>query len=104
MEVIKEYNYEKNGKNVCIKRSYTIKGTKGKKISDLDAYFTKNADTIKSSKKLRDVLASYNDEHEDKISFSMLYQKYKTVFGSRRQNKAVMIETNVSENESENDK
>ena len=84
MEVVKEYNYEKDGKTVCIKRSYTVKGTKGKKINELDEYFTKNADSIKASKKLKDVLETYNNEHENKISFSMLYQKYKTMFGNRR--------------------
>ena len=98
MEVVKQYNYEKDGKTVVIKRSYTVKGTKGKKINELDEYFTKNADSIKNSKKLKDVLDVYNSKHDNKISFSMLYQKYKTVFGNRRC-KAVKIDMKVIESE-----
>ena len=84
MEVVKEYEYERDGRNVCIRRAYNVKGTKHAKQCELDEYFKNNAETIKSCKKLNTILEDYNSKHNNKISFSMLYQKYKTVFGNRK--------------------
>ena len=84
MEVKKEYEYIKNGKKVCIRRTYTVKGVRSIKQNELDEYFKNNAEIIKSSKNLNNVLSDYNDNHDIKISFSMLYQKYKGVLGTRK--------------------
>ena len=84
MEVVKEYEYERDGRKVCIRRAYNVKGTKHAKQCELDEYFKNNAETIKSCKKLNTILEDYNSKHNNKISFSMLYQKYKTVFGNRK--------------------
>ena len=84
MEVRKEYEYMKDGKKVCIRRTYIVKGVRSTKKSELDEYFKNNAEIIKSSKNLNNILSDYNDNHDIKISFSMLYQKYKGVFGTRK--------------------
>lgn len=83
MEIQKEYNYLKDGKKVCIRRKYKINGVRSAKRNELDEYFKNNTETIKNSKILKDLLDEYNDEHEHKISYSMFYQKYKTIFGLR---------------------
>ena len=107
MEVVKEYNYKINGRNVCIKRNYTVKGIRSKKINELDEYFKNNYEAVKESKKLKDVFESYNNAHDDKISFSMLYQKYISVFGRRKKptetvNKAVNKAVNKTVNKAVN--
>ena len=85
MEVRKEYEYiRKDGRKVSIKRAYNIKGTKSAKKNELDEYFKNNAEVIKASKNLNGILTDYNNNHDIKISFSMLYQKYKAVFGTRK--------------------
>lgn len=83
MEIEKEYNYLKDGKKVCIRRKYKINGVRAVKKNELDEYFKNNSETIKNSKILKDVLDAYNDEHDNKISYSMFYQKYKAIFGLR---------------------
>ena len=100
MEVVKEYEYERDGRKVCIRRAYNVKGTKHTKQCELDEYFKNNAETIKSCKKLNNVLDDYNNKHDNKISFSMLYQKYKTIFGPRKnQSKSSFSEESDSNSE-----
>ena len=104
MEVVKEYNYNINGRNVVIKRHYAVKGNRAKKICELEEYFKNNYERVRDIKKLRDVYESYNNEHEDKISFSMLYQKYISVFG-RRKKQTIKTDNNAvnkTDNNSEN--
>lgn len=97
MEVVREYEYLKDGKKVCIKRTYNIKGTRTAKKNELDEYFKHNAESIKASKTINKILDDYNGKHDNKISFSMMYQKYKAIFGTRKsQNNQ---DTNNSENE-----
>ena len=87
MEVNKTYDYVRKGKIVHVKRKYVVKGTVGTKQNELDTYFNNHADTIRSNVKLSKVLEDYNDTHTNKISYSMLYNKYVATFGPRRQNK-----------------
>ena len=103
MEIIKEYEYLIDGKKVSIKRAYNVKGTKISKKNELDEYFKNNAEIIKSSKKLNNILEDYNNKHKNKISFSMLYQKYKAVFGTRKSQKNIIknddkVNDNVDDN------
>ena len=86
MEVYKEYEYVKDGKTVLIKRKYNIKGINSIKQNELNEYFKNNADDIRSNKKIREVLNDYNNTHKNKISYSMLYNKYKSLFGMRKNN------------------
>lgn len=96
MEVNKEYEYiRRDGRKVCIRRTYNIKGTKAVKKNELDEYFKNNAESIKGSKNLSGVLDDYNSNHDIKISFSMLYQKYKAVFGTRKSQRKNTIDTNL---------
>ena len=80
----KEYKYLRNNKPVVIRRSYEKKGLIELKQQELEEYFKNNAERIKSDKSLRNVFESYNETHQNKISYSMFYQKYVSVFGSRR--------------------
>lgn len=80
----KEYKYLRNNKPVVIRRSYEKKGIIELKQQELEEYFKNNAERIKSDKSLRNVFESYNEIHQNKISYSMFYQKYVSVFGSRR--------------------
>lgn len=84
MEVQKDYTYLRDGKKVCIRRKWTNKGTRHIQNDELDEYFKNNADDIKNSKRLQEVLETYNSTHDNKISLSLLYKKYKTVFGLRK--------------------
>ena len=95
MNVEKEYEYMKGNNKVCVKRKYKIKGIYELKKNELDEYFKNNAETIKSSKNLNGILADYNSKHENTISFSMLYQKYKAVFGTRKSQKKQPIEEDL---------
>ena len=87
MEVIREYNYLRDGRKVCIKRAYNIKGIREAKKNELDEYFKQNAESIKASKNINNILDDYNGKHVNKISFSMMYQKYKAIFGTRKSQK-----------------
>ena len=84
MEVEKVYNYLKDGKKVSIRRRYTKTGIRNIKRNELDEYFKNNADVIKESKTLDKILETYNNEHDNKISYSMFYNEYKTIFGFRK--------------------
>ena len=84
---MKEYTYQINGRKVIIKRKYKINGTRNKKSEELKEYFKNNAEAIKSNKKLNEVLETYNKLHDNKISYSMLYQYYKSLFGFRKPKK-----------------
>ena len=81
--VQKEYNYLRNGRKVVIRRQYKVNGMRNLKNEELDEYFKNNIEHIQNSK-LNDVLDEYNDSHENQISYSLLYQKYKTLFGYRK--------------------
>ena len=102
MEVQKEYEYIKNdGKKVCIRRTYNIKGTKAAKKNELDEYFKHNGEDIRASKNLNGILEDYNNNHNIKISFSMLYQKYKAVFGTRKSQRKNTKDINSNDDNNE---
>jgi hypothetical protein len=84
MEIQKEYEYLKDGRKVVIRRKYKINGVRDAKRDELDTYFKNNTEAIRNSKKLKDALTAYNDSHNNKISYSMFYQKYKSIFGLRK--------------------
>ena len=86
-EVMKEYEYKnKNGKSVNIKRKYTIDGASNKrKQRELDEFFAKNADRFTDNVKIKALLQEYNESHENKISYSMFYTKYRKLFGTKRE-------------------
>ena len=85
--VTREYKYIKNGKTVVVKRKYTIKGDRIIKNSELDNYFKDNVEVLTSKKKLKDIVEEYNNTHSSHVSYSMFYQKYKNVFGFRKNHK-----------------
>lgn len=85
--VTKEYKYNKNGKTVVVKRKYTVKGDRIIKNSELDNYFKDNVDVLTGKKKLKDIVEEYNNTHSSHVSYSMFYQKYKNVFGFRKNHK-----------------
>ena len=94
--VTKEYKYVKNGKSFVVKRKYAVKGDRVIKNNELDNYFKDNVDKLSSKKmKLKDIVEDYNNNHDSKVSYSMFYQKYKNVFGFRKNHK------NKTENKSE---
>ena len=101
MEVYKEYEYIKDGKTIRIKRSYKIKGTRAKKQSELDEYFKNNAEDIRTSKKLTEVLVDYNQTHKHKICYSTLLNKYHSLFGMRRGNNKQEISEEEEEKQCE---
>ena len=80
----KEYKYiNAKGKEVIVKRQYKITGSREAKKNELDEYFKNNIDFIKSNN-LNKVLEDYNEDHDNKISYSMIYQRYKVLFGFRK--------------------
>lgn len=83
----REYKYNKNGKTVTIKREYTVKGDRKIKSSELDKYFKDNIEILTGNKKLKDIVEEYNNNHSSHVSYSMFYQKYKNVFGFRKNHK-----------------
>lgn len=85
MEVEKTYNYLRNGKPIQVKRTYVVKGNVGTKQSELEAYFKDHLDTLGPKSNLSKVWEDYNNTHTHKISYSMLYNKYVSVYGLRRQ-------------------
>ena len=60
--ITKEYIYNKNGKNVIVRRKYTVKGDRKTKHTELDDYFKYNIDELKSKKKLKDIVEDYNNK------------------------------------------
>lgn len=82
--IFKEYKYTKNNKEIIIKRKYVNNGKRELKQNELNEYFRNNSERIKSERKLQNILNDYNDNHENKISYSMFYSKYKNIFGFRK--------------------
>ena len=86
--VTREYTYIKNGKTIVVKRKYAVKGDRVIKNSELDNYFKDNVDELTSrKKKLKDIVEEYNNSHSAHVSYSKFYQKYKDVFGFRKNHK-----------------
>ena len=84
--VEKCYTCNKNGKEYTIKRRYTVRADRIVKNDELDEYFKNNADTLKSNKKLKDIVDEYNNNHS-KVSYAKFYLKYKSIFGYRKNRK-----------------
>ena len=88
----KQYKYSKNGKDIIIKRKYTIKTARIIQNNELDQYFKDNQEELRSKKKLKDIVEEYNKNHS-KVSYAKFYLKYKNVFGYRK-NRKTTDETN----------
>lgn len=85
--VTREYKYNRNGKTFVVKRKYTVTGDRKNKNLELDNYFKVNKDLLTSKKKLKDIVEEYNNNHSSHVSYSMFYNKYKNMFGFRKNHK-----------------
>lgn len=88
--VEKQYKYSKNGKEIVVKRKYTIKTARLIQNDELDQYFRDNEDELRSKKKLKDIVEEYNKNHS-KVSYAKFYVKYKNVFGYRKNRKTASL-------------
>ena len=83
--ISKQYEYERNGHKLIIKRNYTIKGVIAAKQKELDDYFKEHDEELKTNtKSLQKLYNEHKQNWINNISFSMFYQKYKSIYGLRR--------------------
>lgn len=85
MEIERTYIYNRNGKDVKIKRSWTKSNANINKNEKLNEYFNNNLENIKTMKNIKAVYANFMETYPDsKVSYSMLYNKYQKHFNTRK--------------------
>lgn len=82
---LKKYEYERNGKKLIIKRKYINKGLIAAKQKEINDYFKEHDEELKTkTKSLQKIYNEHKQNWINNISFSMFYQKYKSIYGLRR--------------------
>ena len=90
MEETKERTYTyttDSGKTRTITRRWKVKQEILAKRKELNDYFDQNADKIKNMKNITAVFNDYNNSHENKISYNLLYKKYISIYDSKKSKK-----------------
>lgn len=88
VEIQREYTYNRNGKDVKIKRKWTTNQDKLSKKQAVDKYFADNIDEIRQAKNIKKVYKDYNENNTDNnVSYNMIYTRYIKIFGPRYNHK-----------------
>ena len=83
------YTYERNGKTVIVKRSWTNNTTLTNRRNTLNAYFEANKDAIQRMKNYMAVFNDYNTRNpQHTVSYSTIVNKIHKVFGHKRKHSA----------------
>ena len=89
------YTYERNGKTVIVKRSWTNNETLTNRRNTLNDYFNNNKDDIQKMKNYMTVFNDYNNKNpQHKVSYSTIVNKIHKVFGHKNKRCVVNNEDN----------
>jgi len=76
-KIVREYEYERNGKKFTIKRRYENIGLNDIKNNQLDEFFKNNSDKLDDILDIKKWWNEYNQTAPNPVSYSMFYSKYK---------------------------
>ena len=84
------YTYERNGKSVIVKRSWTNNQTLTNRRNTLNDYFKNNKEDIQKMKNYITVFNDYNNKNpQHKVSYSTIVNKIHKVFGYKNKHDVV---------------
>ena len=81
----KTYIYvTKTGKEKKIHREWKVSTAKKQRNQEINDYFNDNIERIQGMKNIRQVMRDYNDSHDTKASYNIIYKKYNSIFNTRK--------------------
>ena len=84
------YTYERNGKTVIVKRSWTNNQTLTNRRNTLNDYFKNNKEDIQKMKNYITVFNDYNNKNpQHKVSYSTIVNKIHKMFGYKNKHDIV---------------
>ena len=93
------YTYERNGKTVIVKRSWTNNQTLTNRRNTLNDYFKNNKEDIQKMKNYITVFNDYNNKNpQHKVSYSTIVNKIHKVFGYKNKHDIVNNDDNKQMN------
>ena len=81
----KTYTYTtEDGRTKTIRRSWKVNSEKVSRAKELDDYFENNQDRIRGMKNIRAICSDYNNCHENKVSYNIVYKKYVSIYDTKK--------------------
>ena len=83
--VYRVYKYNRNGKEITVKRTWKKRNVNANKRQSVDDYFDKNLDNIKKMRSIQAVYEDFKNSHQNvSVSYAMVYTKYQRLFNTRK--------------------
>ena len=84
-KVYRVYKYNRNGKEITVKRTWKKRNVNANKRQSVDDYFDKNMDNIKKMRSIQAVYEDFKNSHQNiSVSYAMVYTKYQRLFNTRK--------------------
>ena len=84
-KVYRVYKYNRNGKEITVKRTWKKRNVNANKRQSVDDYFDKNLDNIKKMRSIQAVYEDFKNSHQNvSVSYAMVYTKYQRLFNTRK--------------------
>ena len=91
-KVYRVYKYNRNGKEITVKRTWKKRNVNANKRQSVDDYFDKNLDNIKKMRSIQAVYEDFKNSHQNiSVSYAMVYTKYQRLFNTRKARNSASI-------------
>ena len=91
-KVYRVYKYNRNGKEITVKRTWKKRNVNANKRQSVDDYFDKNMDNIKKMRSIQAVYEDFKNSHQNiSVSYAMVYTKYQQLFNTRKARNSASI-------------
>lgn len=91
-KVYRVYKYNRNGKEITVKRTWKKRNVNANKRQSVDDYFDKNLDNIKKMRSIQAVYDDFKNSHQNiSVSYAMVYTKYQQLFNTRKARNSASI-------------
>ena len=91
-KVYRVYKYNRNGKEITVKRTWKKRNVNANKRQSVDDYFDKNLDNIKKMRSIQAVYEDFKNSHQNiSVSYAMVYTKYQQLFNTRKARNSASI-------------
>ena len=91
-KVYRVYKYNRNGKEITVKRTWKKRNVNANKRQSVDDYFDKNLDNIKKMRSIQAVYDDFKNSHQNiSVSYAMVYTKYQRLFNTRKARNSASI-------------
>ena len=91
-KVYRVYKYNRNGKEITVKRTWKKRNVNANKRQSVDDYFDKNMDNIKKMRSIQAVYEDFKNSHQNiSVSYAMVYTKYQRLFNTRKARNSASI-------------